>query len=431
MYKTAAIERSAVRTLIGELANNAFSSHWLEHRRADGVASPLDSGIGQCDEARLLVRPTRAAVLALLVFQSSQVARAQERPVVKVSDWEQAGNGTGVHFVSLPTLTESNSAQTRLPDQTTNGLFQYGIDTTELRWAEDCRCFRYYVINVRSSVTGLVTRHKFKALPSGTFDDQSAQKMILTISEGGRSDTDDIALPVGSAPGLQPQTLQVASSHPLESVSLAGATELHLTIHNNGGMPVVISVVSVVPDQSELWAGPPSLESAGMPLSLAAHGSGSVKVIVTPQTRRAIGVSWPPTDSTQNHTTFAVEVLYDNPKFQNRQAQVSLVVPIRFQPNLFALAVALAVGVGLGSLVLLWTKRVTWWRPWLRAVMTALAVGVILELAAMLLAAKDSKFVLFGFSLDPWQTVPVILLGAGVGLLGLKSADQLNKVFKW
>src|SRR4029077_21040873 len=112
----------------------------------------------------------------------------------------------------------------------------------------------------------------------------------------------------------------------------------------------------------------------------------------------------------------------------NRRGQTSISVPIRFQPNVLALGTALGVGVLLGSLVLLSRKKVKIWKPWLHALLTALLVGTILELVGMFLVAKDSKFVLFGFNLDPWQSLPVVLLGTGVGLLGVKSAEQLNKI---
>jgi len=195
-------------------------------------------------------------------------------------------------------------------------------------------------------------------------------------------------------------------------------------------MPVIVESVFVIPEQTDLWIEPPSVQGLSQALLLKPQTSEALRVIVRPRVKKAIGASWPPSENTQRHTTFAIGVHYENPLFQNRQGQTSLSVPVRFQPNLPALAAALVIGVLLGSLVLLSRRRVTIWKPWLRALATALLVAIILELIGMFLVAKDSKFVLFGFNLDPWQSLPVVLLGTGVGLFGMKSADLLNKMFK-
>ncbi len=177
---------------------------------------------------------------------------AQDQPIVKLSDWEQAGNGTGMRFVALSTLTQNDAGQLQLPDQTKGGLFQYRVNHSDVSWSDDCRCFRYYIITVRSTRTGTVTRHKFKALPSGSFEDQYAN-VTLTISESHQADTDAIALPVGSALGLQPESIHLSMAHSLESVVLAEDTELQLTIRNSGNMDGVIPRLSVTPDRTDLW----------------------------------------------------------------------------------------------------------------------------------------------------------------------------------
>jgi hypothetical protein len=374
----------------------------------------------------------RITVIVLSIAVISSPAVAQDRPVVKLSDWEQAANGTGMRFLPLSTLTDDESAGSRLTDQTRDGLFQYSIDLSDIRWADDCRCFRYYQIIVKSTKHGSVTRHKFKAVPSGTFDDQRADNITLTITQDGRTDADTISLPVASAPGLQPRSIQLVTSTTLEPVVLAGETDIPVRVQNNSGMDAVISALTVTPEQADLWSAPPSLQTAGgLPLSVGAHRELLLHVHVAPRTRRAISVSWPPTDPLQAHTAVNVEAAYQNALFQNRAAQASLRVPIRFQPNVITLSATLLLGTMLGTLLLLLTKRVTWWRSWSGATVAALLVGVVFELIGMLLVAGGSKFLLFGYSLDPWQTVPVALLGVGVGLLGTKSVDRLKGTLKW
>jgi hypothetical protein len=372
----------------------------------------------------MLTRVCRGIVV-VLVWGHAQTVHAQ--PTVKLSDWEYDRNGTGVRFVSLQTLTENDTNDISLPDQTADGKFQYGVTTNEVRWADDCRCFRYYIVNVRSAASGITTRHKFKAIPSGTFPDAYAQ-ITMTIKEGDRTDSDTIPLPVGSAPSLQPPVVEVVTHKPLESVLLSGTSEVQVTLTNKGSMRVTVLKLFVVPEQNDLWQQPPAFDAA-VPFDLQPQNPITLKLSATPKTGRAIGISWPPTDNNQRHTTFSVAAQYENPLFQNRSEQTSVSVPIRFQPSVLSLAAALLCGVLLGSLVLLLTKKSPW-RPWLRAAVTALLVGVILELVGMFLVANASKFVLFGYNLDPWQSLPVVLLGIGVGLLGMKSAKQLESFFK-
>jgi hypothetical protein len=274
----------------------------------------------------------------------------------------------------------------------------------------------------------VTTRHKFKAIPSGSFPDQYVQ-ITITIKEGDRTDVDTLAVPVGSAPGLQPKVVEVATHKPLESVLLSGTSELQVTVTNVGTMPVSVQRLSVDPEQNDLWIEPPVFDGIVTPFDLAPQSPLTFKLVAKPHTRRAMGMSWPPTDNNQRHTTFSVAALYVNPLFQNRSGQTSLSVPIRFQPNLLSLALALVLGVLLGTLVL-WLTQKAHWRGRLQAFATALLVGMILEMVGMFLVAKDSKFVLFGYNLDPWQSLPVVLLGTGVGLLGLKSAEQLSGFFR-
>ncbi len=46
----------------------------------------------------------------------------------------------------------------------------------------------------------------------------------------------------------------------------------------------------------------------------------------------------------------------------------------------------------------------------------------------MVAVQNQSKFMLFGFDVDPWQSLPVLLIGALMGLLGIRAADYLQGV---
>ena len=373
----------------------------------------------------------RITAIVLLVAAISSPAIAQDRPVVKLSDWEQAANGTGMRFLPLPTLTDEESAGSSLPDQTRDGLFQYKVDLTDVRWADDCRCFRYYQVIVKSTKHGSVTRHKFKAVPSGSFDDQRAD-VRLTIAEGTKKSTADISLPIASAPGLEPTPLiEVTTPERIAPVKLAGRTNIPITLKNaTKRMAVEIpGEILITLGQGELWRTAPVVTAGGAPLKtpfqLKAGATQDVVVTIEPVVQEALRASFIPKDNDIAHTSIAVHVPYRNPIFGNRDGLADLPIPLRFHPNVIALMSALLAGVVLGGLIQ-WRKYRTV-RKWVLATATALAVGLVLELVGVFLVSKgDSKFVIFSFSLDPLQTLPVLLLGIGNGLLGLEAAKRLK-----
>ena len=135
-------------------------------------------------------------------------AVADAAPTVLLSEWKNA-SGTGVRFEALTPLVvppESHDAarhagrgrgrrvpirHRHLGHQREHGLHLFP---------------GYYGILVRSRATGQVTRHKFRAIPSGSFEDQYAE-VNMTITEGATSGELRVRLPVSSAPGLEPETV--------------------------------------------------------------------------------------------------------------------------------------------------------------------------------------------------------------------------------
>ena len=146
-----------------------------------------------------------------------------------------------------------------------------------------------------------------------------------------------------------------------------------------------------------------------------------------PYVRQALGAAFPPTAATSPHTAVHLDVPYTNPLFARRVSTVPVDVPLRFQPGILALVLWLAAGVVLGSLVPLAVGGRQSLGRWPRAAAAALVAGVIFELFGILAVQNNSKVMLFGFDLDPWQSLPVLVLGALMGLLGLEAARHLEE----
>jgi len=354
-------------------------------------------------------------------------AAVTAQPIVQLSAWQPDASGTGVRFEALTTLTESDPVT--MQDEIADGAFEYSIDTSQIKWVTDCSCFRYYVIRVRARDTGTVTRHKFRAYPSGSFDDQYAD-VKMTIRDGARVGSAQIALPVASAPGLEPKSLlevKRLQDRP-EPVSLGGQTRIRLTVKNatKRMLIVVPSEVVVRPETGDLWAGTGAALRDSVPFSLPPDATETLTVDIQPVTSRAIEASFVPIDTDKAHTSLQIDVPYTNPVFGNRLGIAQVVVPLRFRPSILTLLGALVAGVMLGSLIPLLASKRGRVSTWGRATGTAVVVAIILELVGIFLVANNSKFVLFSFNLDPWQTLPVLLLGIANGLLGFEAAKKLK-----
>jgi hypothetical protein len=368
-------------------------------------------------------------ITTLLLCGAPAAAFAQ--PAASLSTW-QSSNGTGVRFTQLTPEVVEDLSTLELPYETSDGAYKYAVDTSALSWRPDCTCYRYYVIFARSRANGVLTRHKFKGIPSGSFPDQRAP-VRLSIEDAAGTHTDDIALPVASAPGLEPvPILDIKTDRTLWPVSLGGVTDIQITLSNSSPDDTVeIRDVVLATDAAKVWKTAPSLPDAKLSFTLTPKNSRTLTVRLEPAVKHAIGISFPPTSPDLSHTTLRLEVPYSSQMFAGRDGEAVLVIPLRFKPGVIALGLWLLGGVVIGSLVpLLSGKKGSTLKKWPRILATALVVGIVLEVFGILLVQNKSKLVLFGFDIDPWQTTPVMVLGIVTGLLGLQAAKLIEDRMK-
>ena len=67
---------------------------------------------------------------------------------------------------------------------------------------------------------------------------------------------------------------------------------------------------------------------------------------------------------------------------------------------------------------------------WYKAFAVALLASGIAEVLGIIMVYGGSEFRLFGFELDPYQLLPVAAVGALVGLVGFRNADDFVKIFQ-
>ena len=97
---------------------------------------PGNLGSGLSTRQTALRRLILAAALCLTVHVPAAMAQL---PAVRIAAWEQSANGTGVVFKPLVASAVSDGGPA-LPNETEGGLFEYGLDTSDIKWADECRC---------------------------------------------------------------------------------------------------------------------------------------------------------------------------------------------------------------------------------------------------------------------------------------------------
>jgi hypothetical protein len=363
--------------------------------------------------------------------------------------------GAGMRFEHVSTLTD-DVEPVPLRHETDGGRFQYAIDASDLRWADDCGCFRYYVIYVRSAATGAISKHKFRGTPIGPFSDQHVT-VTMTIEESvddlakmwssradgeavtraaehvqdaRTSDTAAIELPVSSRPGLG-EPLITTELEQNDGLSLFSTSRLTLTVRNTSSrMPVrILSDVIAEPASRTLWQTPPSIAGSSLPTDLGPEPDSRRTITLTlrPRLWRAIETSFMPSDRAQAHSWVQVQIPYLSSAFPGSVHVAPLSVPVRFRPGLPLLLMVLAAGVAAGSVVpALTTRRRS--QQWMHAAGLAFVVALAIEVCSLFILrlGGGATVALFRFTLDPQQMLPVLVLGLVSGLIAFALADLLK-----
>jgi hypothetical protein len=104
-------------------------------------------------------------------------------------------------------------------------------------------------------------------------------------------------------------------------------------------------------------------------------------------------------------------------------------LPIRFVPSVWSLLGAASSGALFGSLMpIVFGRRRR--KGWLKAAGAAVALGLLVEAIATVVASFDTMVRILGFQVDPLQILPTFVLGALVGLRGFESVEDFKGFFK-
>lgn len=109
---------------------------------------------------------------------------------------------------------------------------------------------------------------------------------------------------------------------------------------------------------------------------------------------------------------------------QSAPIPLTLPVKVRFVPSLFTLVTALLLGVLLGATPRFIIDQQSSWRRWPSDVVTSFLLAVGLWILAVFAYWKESRFVLFGYSVDPNDILSVLV---GAWLVGLGP----QRIWRW
>jgi hypothetical protein len=230
--------------------------------------------------------------------------------------------------------------------------------------------------------------------------------------------------------------LQGHPSASLLTANLSGTTTLSVSLSNvlKDLQIGLYDDPTVSDNHNDYW-----LETPKASLHLPRSGSkllnagqtidGAVTVQLRSNAWHALGASIFPLAADQPHETMTLYVNYDTPG--GIPSTLEIPVAIRFKPSFWSLLLAVLIGAIAGSLLAqLVRKSGAPTMRWYVAFGIALFASAIAEVLGLVLVYGGSEFRLFGLQLDPYQLLPVVAVGALVGLAGFRNADDFVKLFR-
>ncbi|MGI9102221.1 MAG: hypothetical protein ACR2IF_07225 [Terriglobales bacterium] len=379
------------------------------------------------------------------------VAQAQGPIEFKIDD-VNFGDGR-VHFRAG--TCDVQSAPIALdPQQTTEeqtGTYDVSVDLRRTTLASYGYFVYGFYVRRRGELSASHTcLFRVQATPSGTFLDKLAD-VSFHVGVGTHVEDGTLSIPVHNTSFLKP-ILQAQPSVSLIRVPLTGESPITLSIANLlPDLPVVVNGVVANPENPGFWQGTPQAvlhfpRPGPATLQPGQKLDAGIRLTLTPDRWHALGASIFPLAPDKPHETIHLTADFNTPG--GIPGALEVAVPVRFTPSFWSLLVAVVigglVGSGLASLASLLPSHKTaadgagepanntgaapleWWI----AIIIAILAGVVAEGLAIALVYANSQVRLFGFELDPYQLLPAALIGALVGLIGFRNADDLLSLFK-
>lgn len=270
------------------------------------------------------------------------------------------------------------------------------------------------------------TRFVVYGRPGGPFLDRWLEVGFEVGSEG-KLEEGSIRLPILSFKG---QFLEIIPMEPVK-VNFASGRKVDLKLRSKLQDLETIVTWSRAPKPGDetYWESLRLLvdgEDNSQEFSVAAGEESSALILqLQPNLGAALTASSFPLSEEHDHVTVFLN-------YQTRwgwRRSLEIPVAVRFVPWPPILFVAVAIGTFFGSAILALTQKSFKIKERTRIFLVSLTTALLAELVAMFLKYNNSEFRLFGFEFDPFDILPAFLVGALMGLLGLRSLKKLNQWF--
>jgi hypothetical protein len=361
---------------------------------------------------------------SLLAILGLGAASAYAQDPLRVTVRELRASSGTIVFVATPARSGASSAS--LAEQTPRGLLAFALSYPELELGED-RNLRFYNLSVGPAAGGAIAHYKIRGECTGYIPD-GWDNLVFDVHRGTQLvDTGSIRVPVACGGRLE-DALALEDADKLQAIPLRGDAQFSIRLKNTIGVPLSIELPgSLAAD--DVWQTPPHPALAA-PVTIMPGETKSVAFVASPKPFLASKASFFRVKSDQEHVQVPVVLPYQNPRIRNRNGSVDSVMRLRFEPRPEHLIGMLLAGVLIGSVVRPFAprQRAKGTRRWAIGSLAAALVAFCIWLIGLFLVAFDSEFVVFSFELDPWQTLPTLLLGIFCGLLGDRSAPRLFKL---
>ena len=233
------------------------------------------------------------------------------------------------------------------------------------------------------------------------------------------------SVPVACGSPFQSGLIVDEKSTQIEPVNLSGDGQVSVKVLNTLDIELDIQAQPDVGESDQIWQKPPHADATN-PSRIKPGDSATLKINVLPHRVEASKVSFFGVRPQEEHVSIPVRIDYSNPMIQNRVGHINHNVRIRFRPVFLYLVAALALGLAVGSVARL--PKLFSFRDWLNESLRAAAVGVAAWVVGLFIVQFGSTLELFRFRLDPWQTIPTMLIGIVFGFLGDESVAAFKRL---
>lgn len=311
---------------------------------------------------------------------------------------------------------------------TKNQKFRLYMDLSTIKNLKDA--YYLYDVYVTGGGHSVPAGFRLRANPIGVFDD-GWREINFEIDDGVASDSGTIRIPIHSFSPKDPLSAD-ESSGSIHEVYLGDESHVHVQLQNSlGDMGISIDPkAEVTSDEMGYWSGikiDPWLGSTNIVLQKQAREK-VFDIALRPNVFQALTASLPPSRDGQAHSKVSVSINY-HVDYGGADRRIEIQIPIRFVPSIWTIFIVVVVGGFLGATlcVLLPTRRPK--RMTIAAVISAIVFALIVEVIGMILVANNSKLVLLGIELNPFQLLTSCIIGVLCGAVVMWRADAIQTFF--